>query len=62
MELHYSDKVELKRRIAKKYEEHILLPKPGETTMVYIQRYGQHIPLDKYKKEGMCHKYWSDSM
>ena len=34
--LHHSDKLELKRRLAKKYDEHTLLLKTGETTMEYI--------------------------
>ena len=41
VELHYSNKVEFKRQLVKKYEEHSILPKPGETTMEYIPRHGQ---------------------
>ena len=48
--LHCNDKLELKRRLGKKHDEHTLLPKPGETTMEYIQRHGQRIPLEKHKK------------
>ena len=49
--LHFHDKMELKRRLITKYEEHTLLPKYGETTMEYIQRHGQHIPLSSQKKQ-----------
>ena len=48
--LHFQDKVELKRRIIISFEEHTLAPKSGETTMEYIQRHGQRIPLSIPKK------------
>ena len=56
--LHFHDKVELKRRLITKYEEHTLLPKCEETTMEYIQRHVQRIPLSSQKKmESRCHQH-----
>ena len=49
--LRFHDKIELKRRHITKCEEHTLLPKCGETTMKYIQGYGQRIPLSGPKNE-----------
>ena len=49
--LHFHDKVELKRRLITKYDDHTLLPKCGETTMEYIQRHDQRIPLSIQKKQ-----------
>ena len=56
--LHVQDKEELKRRLITKYEEHTLFPKCGETTLEYIQRHGQRIPLSIQKKtKSRCHQH-----
>ena len=48
--LDVSDICELKRTIMTKMKNHTVLSFSGETTMVYLQRHGQRIPLDKYSK------------
>ena len=49
--LHPRDKIELKKRVVERYREHSIHPKDGETTMEYIQRHGQRIPLDSCKRK-----------
>ena len=51
--LHFADKEELKRRLIMNYAEHTLCPKHEETTMEYIQRHAQRIPLQKTQKGGV---------